>query len=108
MTFRRSRSDARVFVCRQSEDRQSAIVEEEAGNFANEPVDNILVSDVFDGTQPFSKEISELLIQRKDAIEADDMEERDKVEKLLLEKNPSYFSYFNVDKRLREIYGGRE
>ncbi len=89
--------NARVFVCRF--DGKSSVVSDETDNYANQPIDEILLSRAFDGTQPFSAAISALLKARKDAIKKEDVALRRKIEAQLVEKNPEYFSYFAVDER---------
>ena len=96
--------NARVFVCRF--DGKSSVVSDETDDYANQPIDEILLSRAFDGTQPFSAAISKLLKARKDAIKREDMDLRRQIEAQLVEKNPEYFSYFAVDERLDVIRAG--
>ncbi|MFS8064940.1 MAG: AAA family ATPase [Byssovorax sp.] len=92
---------ARVFVCKF--DGKSSVVTEETASYANKPVDEILVSDAFDGTQPFSQEMTDLIEARKRAVQQGDDATRRRMEAALQERNPEYFSYFNLDERLRAI-----
>lgn len=96
---------ARVFVCRYERDRKTCVVADETDLYANKPVEEILLSPAFDGTQPFGEEITRLLEQRKQAVRAGDDEARRSIEAQLLEKNPDYFSYFDIDERLRALKG---
>lgn len=93
--------NARVFVCRF--DGKSSVVSDETDDYANQPIDEILLSGAFDGTQPFSAAISKLLKARKDAIKSEDTVLRRQIEAQLVEKNPEYFSYFSLDERLQAI-----
>jgi hypothetical protein len=45
--------------------------------------------------------------RRKRAVEAGDVAERRRLEKILKEKNPDYFSYLDVEERLKAIGGAR-
>jgi energy-coupling factor transporter ATP-binding protein EcfA2 len=92
---------ARVFVCKF--DGKSSVVTEETAAYANKPMDEILVSEVFDGTQPFSQEMTDLIEARKRAVEQGDDATRRRVETELQQRNPEYFSYFSLDERLRAI-----
>lgn len=94
---------ARVFVCRFN--GKSCTVSEETDTYANKPVDDILLSDAFDTTQPFNEEITKLIEARKKAARAGDVEERRRIERLLKEKNPEYFAYFDIDERLQAMGG---
>lgn len=93
--------NARVFVCKF--DGKSSVVTEETASYTNKPVDEILVSDAFDGTQPFSQEITDLIEARKRAVQQGDDATRQRIETELQERNPEYFSYFSLDERLRAI-----
>jgi predicted ATP-binding protein involved in virulence len=92
---------ARVFVCKF--DGKSSVVTEETASYANKPMDEILVSGAFDGTQPFSQEMTDLIEARKRAVQQGDDATRRRIEAELQEKNPEYFSYFSLDERLRAI-----
>lgn len=93
--------DARLFVCKAEGDH--CVVVDESENYSNKPVEEILMSPLFEGTRPFSSEITKLLEEREDAILKDDQPKRDKIEAKLKELNPEYFSYFDVDKLIAEI-----
>ena len=92
---------ARVYVCRW--DGQRCTVSEESEAYANQPVDEILLSAAFDHTQPFGPEISELLGKRKQAIKDGDAAVRRQIEAQLVAKNPEYFSYFGVEQKLQAL-----
>jgi predicted ATP-binding protein involved in virulence len=96
---------ARVFVCRFN--GETCVVSEESDSYASKPVEEVLLSGAFDETQPFSEEISSLLTARKRAVEAGDVVGRRKIEATLKEKNPDYFSYLDVEERLKAIGGVR-
>jgi energy-coupling factor transporter ATP-binding protein EcfA2 len=93
--------NVRVFVCKF--DGNGSIVTEETASYANKPVDEILVSGAFDGTQPFSQAITDLIEARKRAVQEGDEDARRRIEVELQEKNPEYFSYFSLDERLQAI-----
>ena len=97
---------ARVFVCKF--DGKSSVVSDETSDYVNQPIDEILLSRAFDGTQPFNDVISNLLRDRKEAIKVGNVERRRQIEAQLLEKNPEYFSYFAVEERLDIIRGAAE
>jgi predicted ATP-binding protein involved in virulence len=96
---------ARVFVCRYDRERKSCVVDDATDLYANKPVEEILLSPAFDGTQPFGEEITRLIEQRKAAVEAGDTKRRREIETQLKEKNPEYFSYLDLDERLRSLRG---
>jgi predicted ATP-binding protein involved in virulence len=93
--------NANIFVC-QVKDGKSIIVDE-TDTYANQPIDEILATDLFN-TLPFNTKITNLLEKRKRLVEDGDQVERQRVEKELLELNPQYFSFFsffdNYDKRI--------
>lgn len=92
--------DAKVYVCKPHTDH--CTIEDETDYYANKPVEEILASPVF-GTSPFSEEISELLEQRREAIESNDEQKRKETETALKAQNPQYFSYFDIDEVLHSI-----
>ena len=94
---------ARVFVCKLDEEKKCSVVTEETASYANKPMDEILVSGAFDGTQPFSQDMTDLIEGRKRAVQQGDDATRRRIEAQLQEKNPEYFSYFSLDERLRAI-----
>ncbi len=92
-------SNAKVFVCEAKGDH--TIIVDETENYTNKPIEEILISPVFGATYSFNQEISELLAKRKNAKNA---QERKKIEKTLLEKNPQYFSYLDMDNIISQIF----
>ncbi|WP_437568989.1 AAA family ATPase [Sorangium sp. So ce542] len=99
---------ARVFVCRYDRERKTCVVDDATDLYANKPVEEILLSPAFDGTQPFGEEISRLLEERKTAFEAGDSVRRKEIEKQLKDKNPEYFSYIDIEERLQSLRGEGE
>jgi len=96
--------NARLFVCQAKQDH--CIVVDETAEYSNKPVDEILMSPLFEATQPFSEEISRLITERKQAIETGDNQKREHIETQLKALNPEYFAYFDIDKLLEEIAAG--
>lgn len=97
---------ARVYVCRA--EGEHCTVTDVSDEYADRPIEDILLSPAFAETQPFSQEITDLLQQRKQAIEAGDQATRERIENELRERNPEYFDYFRVDSMLAQIRGGAE
>jgi predicted ATP-binding protein involved in virulence len=95
--------NARLYVCKDQKDH--CIVVDETAEYANKPVDEILMSPLFEETLPFSEEISRLITEREQVIKAGDEQERKRIEAELQALNPEYFAYFDVDKLLEEIAG---
>lgn len=93
---------AKVYVCKPETDH--SIVVDETANYSNKPIEEILASEVFGGTTPFAnEEINKLLKDRKKAIEEGNKKEEERTEKQLLELNPQYFGYLEIDKLLDEL-----
>lgn len=93
---------AKVYVCKP--EIGHSVVVDETTNYSNKPIEEILASEVFGGTTPFAnQEINELLKDRKKAIEEGNKEEEERTEKRLLELNPQYFGYLEIDKLLDEL-----
>lgn len=93
---------ARVYVCKYDQAKQSCYVEQQE-DVANRPVDEILMSGVFDETQPFNEEITALIEQRSKAMEAGDEAARRDAEAKLLALNPQHFAYFKVDDMMASL-----
>ena len=72
-------------------------------NLSSRPVDEILLSGVFDETQPFNAEISALIEQRHQAIEQGDKRAQQEVEAKLLALNPQHFAYFKIDEMMASM-----
>lgn len=93
---------AKVYVCK-SQNNHSIIVDQ-TSEYSNKPIDEILISEVFGGTQPFAgDEIVKLLEERKKAIQSENKLLENEIEKKLLELNPQYFSYFEIDDIIEKI-----
>jgi len=95
---------ARLFVCKSKIDH--CVVVDETAEYSNKPIDEILMSPLFEETQPFNTEITQLIEERKTAIERGDTTRREQIEARLKAINPEYFSYFDVDKLIEEVAGG--
>lgn len=98
-----SAPDARVYACHYDPTSRRSVVTEEAGAYQNKPVDEILASPAFDGTLPFGPEITELLRSHKRAIAANDEPRRLALEEELERRNPTYFSYFGIERKLAAL-----
>lgn len=83
---------ARIYTCK-SEPGYS-FVEDETDVYSSMPVDEILLSDVFN-VAPFNNHITELLSTRKAAIENSNTSKSKEIERELYKINPEYFSYLN-------------
>jgi hypothetical protein len=94
---------ARVYVCRYDAETRSATVDDVTADYADLPVEDILISPAFDGVEPFGAEITDLMEARKKAIEAGDKDARVEVEAKLHDRNPRYFSYLKLDERVRAL-----
>lgn len=90
--------DARLFVCRSRGDH--CVVEDKSAEYSNKPIDEILMSPLFEETQPFNQEITDLLERRREAITQGDLAELDRIETRLKELNPTYFAYLDMDRLL--------
>ncbi len=98
--------DVQLFVCKARVDH--CVVEDESGAYGNKPVDEILMSPLFEATRPFNAEITALLERRDEAIESGDDEERDAIERQLYQLNPAYFAYFEIDQLLDDLSKGQD
>ena len=92
--------NANVYVCKSMKDH--SIIENKTAEYSNKPIEEILLSPVFN-TSSFNSEISELIAERKQAIEKGNTEVAENIKKKLKEINPEYFSYFDVEDILKEI-----
>ncbi|MGI4749694.1 MAG: AAA family ATPase [Janthinobacterium lividum] len=93
-------SNARVYVCSNQIDHSEIV--EESDFYANSPIEEILRSPLFD-TNSFNIDISQLLQQRKLAIESKDNVLKKEIEEKLLVINPEYFNYFNINEIIRNL-----
>lgn len=91
---------ARVYVCRYDRARGSCTISEESDGYAARPVDEIVASAAFDHTQPFGQEITDLLTRRKAAVAQGDAAECERIERELVARNPTHFSYLDIDREL--------
>lgn len=92
--------DARAYVCQYDSATRRTTVSEETAAYHNKPVDEILASPAFDGTGPFSGEIASLLDERRAAAIARDDVRRRAIEQRLMELNPRYFGYLDLDRQI--------
>lgn len=93
---------AKVYVCKPREGH--SVISDETGLYSNKPIDEILATEVFGETSTFAnKEIDDLLLDRKEAIESKNKEKEDEIEAKLLEINPQYFSYLEIEKTIEKI-----
>lgn len=91
----------RLFVCKSRGDH--CVVVDETAEYSNKPVDEILMSPLFEETLPFNEEISQLILKRKTAIQHNNQQEREHIEARLKKANPEYFAYLDVDNLLKEV-----
>lgn len=82
---------ARIYTC-VSRTGYSEICDE-TEQYANMPVEEILMSDAFGEVHPFNEEITRLMHRRKELIEAGEKEKAREVARQLYDINPDYFSY---------------
>lgn len=96
---------AKVFVCRYDRDRKTCVIDDESRNYENKPIEQILLSPAFGETQPFGQDVADLLEERKIAFEQGNESRVKEIEDELLRRNPTYFSYLEIEKKLAEIRG---
>jgi predicted ATPase len=101
-----SARQAQLFVCKAKRDH--CVVVDATAQYSNRPVDEILMSPLFEATRPFNAEITQLLEEREAAIQSEDSERRAQIEKELKEINPTYFSYLDIDKMLEDLTDGEQ
>ena len=87
----------KIYVCESYDDHSQ--VRDLSYNYANLPVDEVLRSDVF-GVDPFSDKISTLMLKRKEAIDACNIERKEAIERELVRLNQSYFSFCQLREKL--------
>lgn len=98
---------AKVYVCKPQIGH--SIISDETNTYSNKPIEEILNTEVFGETSSFAnKEIDELLEARKKAIESGNKSEEDRIEARLLEINPQYFSYLEIEKTIEKIKSIKE
>lgn len=93
--------NAKIFVCTSKGDHAEII--DETDLYSNKPVEEILLSPLFSTTYPFNQKISNLLQERKIAINAKDNVQKSLIEKKLIKINPQYFNFLNIDRILDDI-----
>jgi predicted ATP-binding protein involved in virulence len=93
--------EANIYVCKSGE--KGAYIANETDVYSNKPVDEILTTELFN-TQPFNLEISKLIEERQFAAEAGDETLKKTAEEKLKALNPQYFSYFDLDEKLKALY----
>jgi hypothetical protein len=79
-----------------------SVVEEETDYYTNKPIEEILLSPLFN-TSNFNVEITNLLETRKEAIRNKKESEILLIEKELISKNPEYFNYLNLESIIKSI-----
>jgi predicted ATP-binding protein involved in virulence len=93
--------NARIYVCKSMTDH--SIIVDETDEYSNKPIEEILLSPVFNTTDTFNSEITTLIEQRKAALKVHNHSEVTRIEKELKMRNPEYFSYFDVESLLANI-----
>jgi predicted ATPase len=96
-----SAPEARLFVCHAQVDH--CTLSDETGTYSNRPVDEILMSPLFEATRPFNAKITRLLEKREAAIRDGDTVKRAAIERELQAMNPTYFSYFDIEQMLADL-----
>ena len=95
---------AQLFVCKAWVDHCTVV--DETAEYSNKPVDEILMSPLFEATRPFNAEITALLEQREEAIKSGDDDKRATIERRLQGFNPTYFSFFDIEQLLNDLSDG--
>jgi len=92
--------NSRVYVCKSQ--MGFSIVEEETDFYSNKPVEEILMSPLFN-TSNFNDEITHLIESRKEASRNKNESEVNKIEEELKQINPEYFDYLNLEDLIKSI-----
>jgi predicted ATP-binding protein involved in virulence len=92
--------NSRVYVCSRQENDLK--VNEETDVYSNKPVEEILMSPLFN-TNNFNDEISNLLLLRKKALRENLEDEVKRIEGILFDTNPEYFNYLNIENIIKSI-----
>jgi predicted ATP-binding protein involved in virulence len=95
-------TNANIYVC-DSKDDHSVIVDE-TDFYSSKSIGEILTTDLFK-TEPFAQEITLLIEERKRAILNGDRKKAKTLEKKLVQANPQYFSFFEIDEIINKIKG---
>lgn len=91
----------RIYTCKPRPGHSEIV--DETDVYSNLPVDEILLSDVFN-VSPFNNDITKLMEERKAAIKAGKNDEVEDIESKLTDINPEYFSYMSdIDKELDRL-----
>jgi predicted ATP-binding protein involved in virulence len=92
--------NSKVYVCNNAIDY--CTITEETSIYSNKPVEEILMSPLFN-TNNFNSEIEDLISKRKIAAASGDHKQVEEIEKTLLGKNPEYFNYLNIEQLIKSI-----
>ncbi|MCB9669861.1 MAG: ATP-binding protein [Alphaproteobacteria bacterium] len=96
---------ARVLRCRVRDDGNGCTIEDVSEPYVNQTVDEVLASEAFAGTPPYSVDVQALVDARREAILNEDDAERERLERELSALNPEAFGAFRVTELLRELAG---
>jgi len=97
----RDQDAAKYFVCTPGEYR--ANVEDVTADYSASSIAQVLASPAFAETGPFGDQVTALLERRTNALDSGDHDERERIEKLLMEMNPSEFRHFEIQSLLSAI-----
>ncbi len=87
--------NAKVYTCRYVEEERVCAIDA-SGSYSGKAVQEILASDAFEETPPWSEEVMALLREHGEAIRLRDDQRRFELEDRLLEVNPTYFAFLRV------------
>lgn len=87
--------DAKVYTCRYVEEERACAIDA-SGGYSGKAVQEILASDAFEETPPWSEEVMALLRAHGEAIRLHDVERQRELEDRLVEANPTYFAFLRV------------
>lgn len=88
---------ARVYVTRYDPSVKRCIVSDESAAYAHLSIEEILLSDAFDQTQPWGPEVTRLLEERTRAVESGDELKRREINASLSRMNPVAFGWLKVE-----------
>lgn len=88
---------ARVYVTRFDSAARHCTVTDETGSYANLSIEEILLSDAFDQTQPWGEEVTRLLAERTRAVTEGDDQTRREINARLAQINPVAFGWLRVE-----------
>jgi predicted ATP-binding protein involved in virulence len=92
--------NSNIYVCKATE--TGSLVDDETDNYTNKPIDEILTTDLFN-TLPFNQKITNLIAEKKTAIESGDNQLAEEIEKKLIKINPQYFSFLNLHDTIGDL-----